>query len=68
MTDRKKKWPRRLRIRSVPRDPVDIPKLGRALIELARAQAEKEAEEHHQQQLKAKSDNRPKPYRRKPNA
>lgn len=51
MTNRKKDWPRKLRIRSIRRDPMDIPKLGRALIELAQAQAEKEAEHR----LKAKN-------------
>lgn len=51
MTNRKKSGPRRLRIRSIRRDPVDIPKLGRALIELAQAQAEKEAEAEHQRKV-----------------
>jgi len=35
---------RNLRVRAVRRDPPDLHKLSRALIELARAQAEAEAE------------------------
>lgn len=38
---------RRFTVRSVGRDPVDMTKLSRALISLARAEAEREAEAQH---------------------
>ena len=38
---------RRFTVRSVRRDPVDMTKLSRALISLARAEAEREAEAQH---------------------
>lgn len=41
---RKQKQERRLRIRSIRRNPPDLKKLAGALIELAQAQAEAEAE------------------------
>lgn len=44
--------PRRIRIRVVRRDPPDLKKLSRALIALAQAQAEKEAEEQHHRDKK----------------
>lgn len=45
----KKKEVRRIRVRSVRRDPPDLQKLSRALIEiaLAQAQAEADAEAQH---------------------
>ena len=43
---------RRLRIRSVRKNPPDLRRLSRALIELARAQAEAEAEATHQDRPK----------------
>jgi hypothetical protein len=47
---------RQVRIRSVKRRPVDIRKLGAAILALARAQAEAEAEaEHRKQRGKHKS-------------
>ena len=41
---------RRLRIRSIRRNPPDLKKLAGALIELARAQAEVDAEAEHDRQ------------------
>ena len=41
---------RRIRVRSVRRDPPDLKKLSRALIALALAQAEADAQAEHQQQ------------------
>ena len=43
-----------IRVRAVPRDPVDIKKLSRALIALAlaEAQAEADAEAEHKEQAK----------------
>lgn len=38
---------RKFTVRSVRRDPVDMTKLSRALISLARAEAEREAEAQH---------------------
>lgn len=40
---------RRIVVRAVRRDPVDVRKLGRALIALAQAQAEAEAQAQHAQ-------------------
>lgn len=51
---RRSSTPRRISVRGVQRDPVDIRKLSRALISLAQAQAEADAA----QQAKAKQ---PKP-------
>lgn len=46
MTNRKRKeMDRRIRVRGIRRNPPDIRKLGHAIIALAQAQAEKEAEE-----------------------
>ncbi len=50
---------RRIRIRSVRRDPPDLRKLASALIALAQAQSEAEAQAEHQQAVerpKAASD------------
>lgn len=44
---RKQRQERRLRIRSIRRDPPDLKKLAGALIELAQAQAEADAEAQH---------------------
>jgi len=41
---------RRIRVRAVRRERPDLAKLGRALIDLAQAQAEVEAEQAHQRQ------------------
>lgn len=41
---------RRIRVRGVRREKPDLPKLARALIDLAQAQAEAEAEAQHKQQ------------------
>ena len=38
---------RRIRVRGIKRDPTDLRRLARALIELAQAQAEAEAEAAH---------------------
>ena len=43
---------RRLRVRGVRRDPVDIRKLADALLELAAAKAEAEAEAEHARRRK----------------
>lgn len=40
--------PRQIRVRGLRRDRVDAAKLGRALIELAQAQREKEARAEHE--------------------
>lgn len=45
---------RHIRVRSVRRRPVDASKLGRALIELAQAQREKEAQAEHQAKVEDK--------------
>lgn len=42
------KQPRRIRVRGVRRDEVDIRKLSRALIQLAQAQAEADAQADQQ--------------------
>jgi len=48
MTNRKRKeMDRRIRVRGIRRNPPDIRKLGQAIIALAQAQAEKEAETEH---------------------
>jgi hypothetical protein len=53
---------RRIRVRAIRRERPDLAKLGRALIELAQAQAEAEAEQvHRRQQL---SDRKPTRARR----
>jgi hypothetical protein len=50
---------RRIRVRAVRRERPDLAKLGRALIDLAQAQAEVEAEQAHQrQQLSSKKPRR----------
>ena len=38
---------RRVRVRAIRRSPMDVKKLGRALIALAMAQAEAEAQKEH---------------------
>lgn len=45
---RGKTTPRRIRVRGVPRDEVDLRKLSRALIQLALAQAEADAQAEQQ--------------------
>jgi hypothetical protein len=45
---------RRIRVRGIKRDPTDLRRLARALIELAQAQAEAEAEHGTQQTRIAK--------------
>lgn len=50
----KKGKQRRLRIRAVRRNPPDLKKLSRALIELAQAQAEAEAQAEHAEQVQPK--------------
>ncbi len=40
---------RRLRVRAIRKDPPDLRRMARALIELARAQAEAEAQALHEQ-------------------
>ena len=45
---------RRIRVRGIRRENPDIPKLARALIELAQAQAEAEAQAEHEARRKAK--------------
>lgn len=44
---------RHIRVRGIRRRQVDASKLGRALIELAQAQAEKEAQAEHEARQKA---------------
>ena len=41
---------RRIRVRGVKRDPADLRRLARALIEMAQAQAEAEAEAAHEKE------------------
>lgn len=53
---------RRIRVRGIRRAQPDIPKLARALIELAQAQAEAEARAEHQ--ARAKKDPRARSRRR----
>lgn len=54
---------RHIRIRSVRRQPVDIKKLGRALIDLAQAQAEADAQAEHERRRRRRQDKdkRPRP-------
>jgi hypothetical protein len=40
---------RRIRVKAIKRDKPDLRKLGRALIEMARLEAEAEADERHRQ-------------------
>lgn len=48
MTNRKRReMDRRIRVRGIRRNPPDIRKLGQAIIALAQAQAEKDAETEH---------------------
>lgn len=52
MTNRKRKeMDRRIRVRSIRREPPDIRKLGAAAIELAKAQAEADAQVEHERRL-----------------
>jgi hypothetical protein len=53
MTNRKRKeMNRRIRVRGIRRHPPDLRKLGQAIIALAQAQAEKEAEIEHKRGTK----------------
>jgi hypothetical protein len=52
---------RRIRVRGVRRHPPDIPKLARALLDLARAQAEADAEREHQQRAARDRPTKPRP-------
>ncbi len=54
---------RRIRVRAIRRERPDLAKLGRALIDLAQAQAETEAEQAHRRQQPP--DRKPKPARRR---
>lgn len=57
MTNRKRKeMDRRVRVRGIRRNPPDIKKLGQAIIALAQAQAEKEAEELQKRRAKRPGD------------
>lgn len=47
---------RRIRVRGVRRDPTDIKKLARALIELAAAQAEADAKADHERAKRTRGD------------
>ena len=53
---------RRIRIRGVRRERPDLPKLARALIDIALAQAEAEAQAEHETRAK-KNRKRPQPKR-----
>jgi hypothetical protein len=55
---------RRIRVLAIRRERPDLIKLGRALIDLAQAQAEAEAEQLHRRQLADRQSprKRPKPY------
>jgi hypothetical protein len=50
---------RRLRVRSVRRDPPDLTKLGRALIAIALAQAQDEAEAEAEHRAKVSGEETP---------
>lgn len=53
---------RRIRVRGIRRERPDLPKLARALIELAQAQAEAEAQAEHE--ARAKDSRGPRPRRK----
>ena len=55
----KKPNERRIRVRAVRRDPLDIRKLSRALIELALAQAKAEADAQAEHETKRNKEDRP---------
>jgi hypothetical protein len=50
MSNRKKNRERRIRVRAIRKQEPDLKKLAGALIELARAQAERDAEAEHERQ------------------
>ena len=55
MPRRKQQPERRIQVRSVRRDPPDLRQLGRALIALAQAQAEADAQQEHQKAAEQKT-------------
>lgn len=55
--------PRQIRVRGLRRDRVDAAKLGRALIELAQAQREKEAQAEHERRIAEEEPGREPPVR-----
>ena len=60
---------RRIRVRGIKRDPTDLRRLARALIELAQAQAEAEAEaeaDHGTQQTRTAKKQRPRRIEKPP--
>lgn len=58
---------RHIRVRGIRRRTVDASKLGRALIELAQAQAEKEAQVEHKARQKGGTPPSSKRHQQKPN-
>jgi hypothetical protein len=46
---------RRIRVRGIRKDPTDLRRYSRALIDLAQAQAEAEAEAEHKQDAKGRT-------------
>ncbi len=57
---------RRIRVRGIKRDPADLRRLARALIELAQAQAEAEAEAEHEDKQAARTKQRPRRVAKQP--
>ena len=57
---------RDIRVRGIRRRKVDASKLGRALIELAQAQAEKEAQAEHEARKRPDASDKPKRPRKPP--
>lgn len=55
---------RRIRVRAIRRERPDLAKLGRALIDLAQAQAEAEAEQAHRRQRSERKPKRQRQHRK----
>jgi hypothetical protein len=52
-SQRRARQERRFRVRGIRRDPPDVRKLGKALLSLARAEAEQRAQAEHETQQQA---------------